>query len=60
MTAIETLAPFFLLALLIGALTVLILCTRTERHLAARCRVRLAEYREKNYLFYIGRDIATQ
>ena len=57
MSMFENLTPFLVIALLLATAAVGALCARTELRLAARHKVRLAEYRRKNYLFYIGRDL---
>lgn len=56
MTAFEKLFPILVLLLTLAAAAVLFFALRIERRLAARKRVNLSNYREKNYLFYITRD----
>ena len=57
MRPFEKLMPFLVLGLMIGAAVVLYLAIRTERQLAARKQINLINYRQKNHLFYITRDI---
>lgn len=57
MSMFEKLTPFLVVALLLATAAVGVFCARTELRLAARHKVRLSEYRRKNYLFYIGRDL---
>ena len=56
MTSFEKLMPFILLLLLLGSGVVLFLALRVEQRLAARKKINLSNYREKNYLFYITKD----
>ena len=58
MTAIETIMPFAVLALTLGTAVLLFFALRTERRLAARREINLANYRQKSFLFYVTRDYA--
>lgn len=57
MRPFENIMPFLVLAIALGAAVVLYLAIRTERQLAARKQINLINYRQKNHLFYITRDI---
>ena len=59
MTNFEIIIPFLAAALVIFTGVVGVLCARVERRLAARKRISLANYKEKNHLFYILNDIPT-
>lgn len=56
MTNFEKMMPFFVLALALGSIAALFFAFRSEYRLACRKQIKLANYREKNYLFYITRD----
>ncbi len=56
MTNFEKLLPFLVAALVVGCAVVLWFALRVEQRLAARKKVTLENYREKNHLFYITRD----
>ena len=57
MTNFEKLAPLFVLALLIGGGVSLFFALRAEYRLFCRQQIKLENYRKKNNLFYINRDI---
>ncbi len=57
MTNFERLMPFFVVALVLGSAAALFFAFRAEYRLACRKQIKLSNYREKNYLFYITRDI---
>lgn len=59
MSAFETVMPFLVLALALGTGVVFYLIMRVEANLAARKEINLLNYRQKNHLFYITRDIPT-
>ena len=57
MSSFEILTPFLVLALLLATAVALYLTLLVEKRLAARKEVVLFNYRQKNHLFYITRDI---
>lgn len=57
MTALEFLMPFLTVALLLGIGVVAVLCIRAERRLADRKNISLGNYKQKNYLFYVTKDV---
>ncbi len=57
MTNFEKLAPLFVLALLLGGGVALFFALRAEYRLFCRQQIKLENYRKKNNLFYINRDI---
>lgn len=57
MTSLEFLMPFLTAALIIAVGVAAILCIRAERRLADRKNIRLENYKQKNNLFYITKDI---
>lgn len=57
MTNFEFLMPFFLIALVLASGGVLFFALRAEYRLLCRKQIKLANYREKNNLFYVTRDI---
>ena len=57
MTNFEKMMPFFVLALALACGAILYFVIRSEIRLARRSQIKLANYREKNYLFYTTRDI---
>lgn len=57
MTNFERMMPFFVLALVLGSAAALFFAFRAEYRLACRKQIKLSNYREKNYLFYVTRDI---
>lgn len=57
MTNFEKFMPFLIAFLLLGTGAVIYFTLRMERRLAARKKINLANYREKNNLFYVFRDI---
>ena len=57
MTALEFLMPFLTVALLLGIGAVAVLCIRAERRLADRKNISLGNYKQKNYLFYVTKDV---
>ena len=59
MTNFETIMVFLVLGLTVGTGVVLYLALRTEAKLAARRKITLANYRQKNNLFYISSDYPT-
>ncbi len=56
MTNFERMMPFFVLVLALAGAAALFFAFRAEYRLACRKQIKLANYREKNYLFYITRD----
>lgn len=57
MTSFERMMPFFVMALVLACGAILYFMIRSEIRLARRSQIKLANYREKNYLFYTTRDI---
>ena len=57
MTNFERMMPFFVMALALACGAILYFVIRAEIRLARRSQIKLANYREKNYLFYVTRDI---
>lgn len=57
MTSFEFMMPFLIIALTLASGAALFLALRAEYRLLCRKQIKLANYREKNYLFYITRDI---
>ena len=57
MTNFEWLAPIFSLLILLGSGVILFLALRAENRLFSRQQITLENYRKKNNLFYINRDI---
>ncbi len=57
MTVFEIILPFLVLALALLSGVVLFFALRVEKQLADRKKINLANYREKNHLFYITRDL---
>lgn len=57
MTSMEFLMPFLVIALFCGAAAVGFFCVRAELRLASRKKIDLGNYKQKNYLFYITKDI---
>lgn len=58
MTTFELIMPFLVLGLALAAGVVLFFTLRVESFLAARKKINLANYRQKNHLFYIRRDFS--
>lgn len=59
MTNFESLAPLFVALLLLGGGVSLFFALRAEHRLFCRQQIKLENYRQKNNLFYINRDIPT-
>jgi len=57
MTSFEKLAPVFAAILLLASGVILFLALRAEDRLLRRQQIKLENYRKKNNLFYINRDI---
>ena len=57
MTNFERLAPLFVLALLLASGVSVFFAMRAEHRLFCRQQIKLENYRQKNNLFYINRDI---
>ena len=57
MTNFEWLMPIFVALLILGSGAILFFALRAEYRLACRKQIKLANYRNKNYLFYTRRDI---
>ena len=57
MTSFERIMPFLVLGLALASGVVLFFTLRVESFLAARKKINLANYRQKNNLFYIRRDL---
>lgn len=57
MTALEIILPFLAAALMIAVGVVAGFCIRAERRLADRKKISLENYKQKNHLFYITKDI---
>lgn len=56
MTNFEKMMPFFVLVLALAGAAALFFAFRAEYRLACRKQIKLANYREKNYLFYVTHD----
>ncbi len=57
MTNFEWLAPLFVMALLLASGVSVFFALRAEHRLFCRQQIKLGNYRQKNNLFYINRDI---
>lgn len=57
MTSIEFLTPFLVIALFCATAVVGVLCARAELRLASRKKITLGNYKQKNYLFYVLKDV---
>lgn len=57
MTSIEFLTPFLVIALFCATAVVGVFCARAELRLASRKKITLGNYKQKNHLFYVLKDI---